>query len=126
MILYTSCGRPECTNHREVFNSHQPDDAAYRYELVLLIDSSGKDAFDYWIADYVKKGDRVLMPVNIQNEHVCAILPLDITEYRGLEQFRKVEGNGYRGAGLTGIEYDIVKDDSTIHFNLKEIGHILD
>lgn len=125
LTLY-SCDRPACTNEREVFNQYQPYDKPYKQELARLIDSSGKDAYGYWVAGYKQIGGREYMEAYVQNTTVCAVLALDITHYNDLQQFKKVKGRSYIGAGLARLQYDVHRYNDSIAFTLRDIGSILD
>lgn len=125
LLIISSCNRPECNNQRETFNI-SPYNEAYKTELARLIDSAGKDAYRYWIAGYTTKNGSEYLEANIQNDNVCAIMVLDVTDNSQLQQFRNVQGKGYAGASLVGLDYIITRRKGEVSFVLNNVGRIVD
>lgn len=103
-----------------------PEDKEYKAELVRLIDSIGKGGIDYWIRDYRKDGGREYLYVDLLAPGICAIAILDITGNPDLLNLRRVKGKSYSGAGLSGLDYTIVPNDSSYNFVFKNVDYIID
>lgn len=126
ILVIAACNRPECISHNAIFIENTPHNNLYKAELLRLIDSFDKNAFDYYVSGYTTEQEIEYLEAYIQNDEVCAILPLDITGSEQLAQFRRVEGKGYSGAGLYELDYDIIREDSSVSFLFKGVGRIVD
>ena len=126
VVLFMSCDRPECGSTNPIFNEHKPIDQPYQNELAKIIDSAGKDAFDYWIAGYHKNDVAEYLMVHTQNNDVCAIAMLVNPGLEELEHIAFVGGGGYRGAKLSGLNYEIERHGDSVMFVCTAVGKIID
>nr|WP_322624398.1 hypothetical protein [uncultured Flavobacterium sp.] len=124
LLLLVSCnGTNTCHNLNPVFDKHKPTDFEYKDELGKLLIKKGVDNFTYTVAGYNKDTLRV----NIQNDSICAIVPLQIVKYDEVaEKIRKVEGKGYNGAELGGLKIAVVRNETATSFMYRSADDITD
>lgn len=125
-ISLVGCDRAECTNTNPIFDKYTPESSEYREELVKQVERHGKDNIDYWIDGYVAAGNKEYMRVYMQNDKLCAKALLEITGNENLENFRRVKGVSYNGAGLKGLHYQIEKDSNGYYFLFQDVDWIAD
>ncbi len=125
-VLFTSYDRAECSSINPVFKEHNPQEQEYKKELARIIDSAGSDAFDYWIARYHKSDVTEYLMVHIQNSNVCAIGMLENQGVEELEHMSLVGGDGYRGAQLSGLEYEVKRHGDSVNFVCTAVDSIID
>jgi hypothetical protein len=125
-ISLLGCDRDKCTNTNPVFDKYPLESSEYREELVKQVETYGKDKIDYWIDGYVTAEDKEYMRVYMQNDKLCAKALLEITGNKNLENYRRVKGVSYNGAGLKGLHYQIGKDSTGYHFLFQDVDWIAD
>jgi len=107
-ILFISCDRPQCENTNVIFDSNTPESFIYKTELEKNINQIGSDNLDYWLKSYKEKDGKDYLLVNVQNDTLCAIMQLTVTNWNELRDIREKKGVGRIGAKLGGLKYTIV------------------
>ncbi len=123
-VLMAACNRPECKNTNPIFENNKPDAIAYRQSLHEEL-STAKDV-RYWANEYIEQDGKAYMFANVQNNNICATAIFDITNTRGLENYREAKGKSYSGSEITDLRYDVVSDSNGYHYILQSIGRIID
>lgn len=121
-----SCDRPECINRNPVFNKFKPTDKEYRNELARLVESADKDSVLFWINGYDSAPGHEYMYAGVIGRNLCAVAVFDITGNEEFENFKRVKGVSYSGAGLLVPRYCIRHTDSGAQFVLDSVGMIVD
>jgi hypothetical protein len=124
LFLLVSCnGTNPCHNLNPIFDKHKPTDFEYKDELGKLLLKKGAENFTYTVAGYSKDTLRV----NIQDDSICAVAPLQIVKYDEVtEKIRKVEGKGYDGAELGGLKIVVVRNENGTSFMYRSADNITD
>ena len=125
-ILLASCDKPQCTNHNPIFDKYKPADKEYRIELAGLVEVADKDSVLFWINRYDSVVSHEYMYADVIGRNLCAIAIFDITGNEEFENFRRVKGVSYSGAGLLAPRYRIQHTDSGAQFVLDSVGMIVD
>lgn len=125
-ILLASCDKPQCTNHNPIFDKYKPADKEYRIELAGLVEVADKDSVLFWINRYDSVAGHEYMYADVIGRNLCAIAIFDITGNEEFENFRRVKGVSYSGAGLLAPRYRIQHTHSGAQFVLDSVGMIVD
>jgi hypothetical protein len=121
ILLMTSCDKPACNNQNAVFNSSTAGSIPYNSELVKQLQTQRKDDIKYYIRKYEARGNKEFMHVEVQAKAMCAVAFMDITGNERLENYRRVKGMSYQNAGLAGLKYRIVPNDSSYSFVFDDV-----
>ncbi len=121
-----SCDGVECTNHNPIFEQHAPTSKEYKSELVKQLQQRNFSRIDYSIKGYEEIDSIAYMKIDISGKNLCAIGYLDIQNTEELEQFKKVKGVSYSGAGLEGLVYHIDSSDGNYNFIFDDVVWIVD
>jgi len=125
-FLITSCDRPECKSNDPVFDKYTPETKEYKVELIRHLNAAGYSNVNYWIDKYIAVDGVEYMSVFIQGRGLCAKAILNISNGTGLEQYKKVKGGGYSGAGLRRLRYRIDSADGNYNFIFEQVDGIVD
>lgn len=125
-ILLAACDKPECTNHNPVFDKYLPNDSAYRNELARLIEASDNESLVFWVIGHDSINGHEYMYADVIGKNLCAVAVFDITIGEDFENFRRVKGVSYSGAGLLAPRYRIQHTHSGAQFVLDSVGMIVD
>jgi hypothetical protein len=129
ILFFAACDRPDCTNSNPVFDQYAPDAPEYKAELARELAIADTNNLRYWVKEYVEDGDDgddSYISVFVQNEKLCAIMMLHLTQWNKLGQLKAVKGKGYSGAELAGLRYTIKKDSSSTDFIYEDVDAIVD
>lgn len=126
LAFLVSCDRPECINTNTVFDSNEIESIAYKEELAKEIERVGKENLSYWFADYVAQNGKEYITVNIQGGGLCAKGLLQVNDWKNIEGIRRNKGDGYHGAQLAGLTFNIIDDDNSIDFIYEDVVRIVD
>ncbi len=125
-ITVAGCGKDACDNHNPVFEKYGPTDNKYKKALVRYINGIDPEQLSYYIEGYEKSWDKQFMRVRVAGSDLCAVMILDITDSRRLENFIKVGGISYSGAELSGLIYRIDSTDGAYQFHFIDVNKITD
>jgi hypothetical protein len=125
-LLVISCDRPKCRNTNPVFDRYAPETNEYKSELIKELKKVSAKKISYWIDKYSMKDSIEYMSVDIQDGTLCAKAIFNITHSESLEQYKKVKGLSYRGAGLAGFKYHIDSTNGTYNFIFDHVAWIVD
>lgn len=126
-IIIISCDRPTCKNTNPVFDKFLPDRQEYKDELGKELGKIDKTKLKYWMDSYREFDNSQFIYANIQGNGLCAKIVLKIeTSTDGIEGILKNKGEGYIGAELENLKFDIKKDNGKTEFVFKEISGIVD
>jgi|GEM_PF-2111669 hypothetical protein len=128
VALMLSCDKPVCKNDNVVFDSNKPNTAMYNEELVTQMYSNGEAKLHYWVVDYTVNDKDSFLILEAQGEDLCAYLWLDVSS-RGDGKLNNLIGKhaqGYKGAELKGLNYDVVQANGQYRFVYKSLGWIND
>jgi hypothetical protein len=125
-LLVTSCDRPKCSNTNPVFDKYAPETNEYKAELIKELKKASAKKISYWIDKYSVKDSIEYMSVDIQDGTLCAKAIFNITNALSLEQYKKVKGLSYRGAGLAGFKYHIDSANGNYNFIFDDVAWIVD
>jgi hypothetical protein len=126
LVSLVSCDRPECNNTNPVFDSNEIESIAYKEELVKEIERVGEENLSYWIADYIVQNGREYITVNIQGGGLCAKGMLQVINWTNIEGIRRNKGDGYHGAQLAGLTFNIIDNGNSIDFIYEDVERIVD
>lgn len=126
VIFFAACDKPQCTNHNPVFDKYKPADKEYRDELARLVESADEDSVLFWINHYDSADGHEYMYADVIGRDLCAIALFDITGNEEFENYRRVKGVSYSGAGLLAPRYRIQHTGSGAQLILDSVGMILD
>ena len=127
LTFIVSCDRPICKNANPIFDKFSPDRKEYKDELIKELEKIDKTKLIYWMENYHEIGKSQFIYVNIQGDGLCAKIVLTIeSPKKGIEGILKNKGNGYIGAKLENLKFEIKKDSTSTEFVFKEISGILD
>jgi len=100
----------------------------YNEELVTQMYSNGEAKLHYWVVDYTVNDKDSFLILEAQGEDLCAYLWLDVSS-RGDGKLNNLIGKhaqGYKGAELKGLNYDVVQANGQYRFVYKSLGWIND
>ena len=126
LTLLIACDKPDCTNKNPVFDKNAPGSMTYDTELVKQMTEQAAADQHFWIEGYKEKDGKEYMQVELQAKDMCAHFEMDITGNGDLEQFRKVKGMSYSGAGLAGLKLKIANNDTSYSFFFERVQTIVD
>jgi hypothetical protein len=128
VALMLSCDKPVCKNDNVVFDSNKPNTATYNEELVKQMYGNGEAKLHYWVVGYTATDNDSFLILEVQGEDLCAYLWMDVSR-RGdgkLNNLISTQAEGYIGAELKGLNYDIVQAKGKFGFVYKSLGWIKD
>ena len=127
LVFFVSCDRPICKNTNPIFDKFSPDRKEYKDELVKELKKIDKTKLSYWMENYQEIGKSQFIYANIQGDGLCAKIMLKIESSKeGIEGILKNKGDGYIGAELENLKFEIKKDSTSTEFVFKEISGIVD
>ena len=127
LTFIVSCDKPICKNTNPIFDKFSPYKKEYIDELVKELEKIDKTKLTYWMENYQEIGKSQFIYVNIQSEGLCAKTVLKIeSSKKGIEGILKNNGDGYIGAELENLKFEIKKDSTSTVFVFKEISGIVD
>lgn len=121
-----SCDYTVCQNHNKVLESHDPKSKEYRHELANQVQQRNFRKIDYSINGYAEISSIPYLVVNISGEDLCARGYLNIANADKLQQFKKVKGLSYSGAGLAGLKFHIDSAGGNYNFIFDDVDWIID
>ncbi len=121
-----ACDRPECQNRNPVFDQNAPESEVYKAELAKQLSKVRQENLYHWIAGYKETSSDTIMTVHVQNKELCAIMEMKLTDDEAVRQFKKVKGEGYIGARLVDLKYDMVQQDGKTVFIYRGMKRIFD
>jgi len=125
-ILLFSCNKPVCTNNNPVFDQYRPEATEYKRELCKQLNAADRKKLTFWIERDSVIGGVDYMYIEIQGKNLCAHGIFDITNGRGLNNYRAVKGVGYKGGELKGFKYIIDTSGGDIRYLFDEVVWIAD
>lgn len=126
-IIIVGCNRPKCNNTNPIFNKFLPDTKEYKDELVTELEKVDKTKLTYWMDNYQEIGNSQFIFINIQGDGLCAKIVLTIdSSKKGIELLIKNKGDGYIGAELKNLKFNIKKESMSTEFIFEEISGIID
>ena len=127
LLFIVSCDRPECTNTNKVFDNFTPEAREYKDELIKQLEKTNKSELRFWLKNCKEMNGSQFINVNIQSEKICAEMELIIaSSEKGIDEILKTKGEGYLGAELKNLKFEIKKDSSSTEFIFEEISEIID
>ena len=117
---------PKCTNDNPIFEQNQPDSQIYKEELAKRIKEVDQAKLRYWLQKYEEKNGKEYLYFYVQGDGLCAKIMLTVNNWERLEDLRKVQGKGYRGAKFTKLQYEIKQNTDNTEFIYKSYQEILD
>jgi hypothetical protein len=126
IMVLSEFSRQECTNTNRVFDISAPGQKAYDAELVRQLNKVGKKKTKFWINKYIEKDNRQFLSVYVQGPGICAEALLEITGNEYLDNYIRVKGVSYHGAGLKNLEYSIDSSNGSYIFKFISTTWIVD
>jgi hypothetical protein len=126
IMVFSEFSRHECTNTNRILDISAPGQKAYDAELVRQLNKAGKKKTKFWINKYMERDNRQYMSVYIQGPGVCAEALLEITGNEYLDNYLRVKGVSYHGAGLQNLEYSIDSSNGSYIFKFISTTWIVD
>jgi hypothetical protein len=128
LLLLLSCDKPQCKNSNPILDRFSPHSKEYNEELVKQLNVHQLQGLDYWIDSMVVQDGRQYLATEVQGDSLCAKLMLDITDKGDgrLEYLKSVQGRAYSGAGLAGLQYQIIPDKNGYRFIYQSLEDIED
>ena len=81
----------------------------------------------YWFDTYQENDNLQYIQARIQGDGLCAKIILTVKDSdKGIEGLLKNKGEGYNGAELEDLKYNIKQDSIYTEFNFEEISGIAD
>jgi hypothetical protein len=108
VMFFYSCNSGECKNTNPIFNKYSPVENDYKVELAHQIQLAvqNKVGVNYFFEKLVKDGDSLFLHCKVKSENICAIMVMEVSKPNELlSRIIEKNGMGYRGAGLTGLNY---------------------
>lgn len=124
--LLFSCNKPNCANTNPVFDKYPPQANEYKAELIKQLNSTDRKKISYWIDGDTVINGAAYMRMFLQGGGLCARGVFDITNAKGLNNFKKVKGVGYSGGELKGFKYTIDSAGGNYRFVFEEVAWIAD
>ena len=85
---------------------------------------------DLWNTAYpsvdVKENEKEYILVNIQHDSLCAKGKILVNDWNKIEKIKNAKGQGFHGAKLMGLTFNIEKDSNNIEFVYKNLIWVLD
>lgn len=125
-LAFLSCDRKECKNVNPIFDRYTPSSQEYKAELAKQLTMIDKSSLKYWVAGYEETATDTFMNVYVQNGDLCAVMQMRLAPDHRLNQFKKVKGVSYHGAGLSGLVYDISNRAGETGFVYRDMKDIID
>ncbi len=126
-ILTIGCDRPACKNTNTTFDKYAPDTKEYKDELVKQLATVDISKLTYWMDAYQEDNNSKYINAIVQGDGLCAKIDLTVNDSgKGIEDILKNKGNGYRGAQLEDLKFDIKQDSTSTEFVFQEISEIID
>ena len=126
IFALSSCDRPQCVNDNPIFDTYEVVSEEYKSELANELSTIDYSTLTYWLYKYVNEEDNEYIIVNIQNDSLCAKAKIEVSDWIGLEGYRKAKGISYTGAEVKGFKFDVVQNESGTHFIYKSLDAIID
>lgn len=129
LILAVCCFLAACDariaeNKEPVFNSFKPESKEYRTKLAEKIVNSQKE-LTYVFEKYI---DDNTIEIIVSGHAFAANCTVIVNDWKGLEEIKDVQGDGYRGAELDGLQLEVegLGDPKGEIFLYKDINYIID
>lgn len=120
-----SCDRPKCQNTNAVFDNQRPGSMPYNEELIIVTGQNRR--VTYYFDRYEEKEGMEYIYVNVVGDSICASAVLTLLDNKsGLDELRKVKGNGYSGAELRGLKYSVYKESDRTELIFSGVDDIID
>lgn len=128
ILIFTasSCDRPECVNSNPIFEQYQPTSSEYQKELAGRILTAEGNTLRYWIKDLESKPQGDILWVNVQGNDLCAVAPLSVKDWTGLEEVKAKKGLSYSGAELKDVKLEVKQEGELVSFVLLSCGKVID
>jgi hypothetical protein len=126
VIALFSCRSPECKNTNPIFDQFSPESQEYKHELKKQLEADPGEHTEFWTQVYLENDGKEYLNARVIKKHLCAIMILEITNNKDLEQFRKNKGAGYIGSELYGVSYAIVDENGSLNFKLENASGFID
>lgn len=124
--LIIACDRPECKNTNQVFDEFAPDSREYKTELIKQLENTDYSKLTYWFKEYVESNGEELLFFNIQGDGLCAVIVLNVEDWKKLEALREAKGVSFSGAEFINLKFDIQQDSANIMFMFRDFRRIAD
>lgn len=121
-----SCKGPECRNENHVFDSKPFASREYQLELANYLREHDTKSLSYWVEGYDEKGGKSFIVVSIKGKDLCAKALLEIPMSGPLSPIINTKGQGYIGAELDDLAFDVEETSEGIRLIYKDVGAIVD
>jgi len=121
-----ACTTSTCTNTNPVFDQYSPESKEYKTELAKLLATSDPKTLTFWFSEYKSIGGKEFLYFRVKGKDLCALIPMQNSDWKRLEDLRQKQGKGYRGAEFTNLKFDIVQDSTGLVFEFRNYGEIID
>ena len=108
-----------------VFKTYEPTTKEYKDKLAEKIQKKPEDV-KYYFDHFFQKKNQIYMEIKIQGADFEATGFVLIPNWKGLENIRKTNGDGYRGAELDGLQLTIEHNPQGANLIYKSIDDITD
>lgn len=126
ILVVASCDRPECENMNVVLDQYEYDSNEYKNELADLVHAADTNSLSYWLHNYHEKAGKEYLGVYIQGGDICAKGEILVNDWDKIEGIRTSQGQGYRGAQLVGLTFDIQQNSGQTEFIYRDLEYIRD
>lgn len=124
ILLFLGCDRPQCRNTNPVFDKFTPGSREYRAELVSQLRKADPHRLNYWMDDVQIINSKRYLEVHVQGGDLCAKALLDIGDWK--KELSPGSMIGYKGAELTGLQYEVINDSTGPWLRMVKVERIID
>jgi len=125
LFALTACDRKECTSSNPVFANNPPSSKVYKDELLEQIKHKDGDV-EYWFKEYMERDGKTYMVFHVQNNDLCAVAEILVTEWDdNIANIKKVKGGGY-GGEVIGLQYRVEQDAAHTELIYENLDTIID
>ncbi len=123
LLALTSCNEAKNTN--KIFTAFNANSKEYKQELAKQIAAHGDD-LTYTFNKCLNIDGKSYLDITFSGSNINAKGLVLVNNWNKLENLKRTNGMGYRGAELNDLKLDIVNSDSDPIFIYKDLDMIID
>ncbi|MBS1560276.1 MAG: hypothetical protein JSS89_01590 [Bacteroidetes bacterium] len=121
-----SCTPSEKSDRSVFFSTHDPASEEYRSELARQLRTTDGSSVTYTFERYAKIDGNDHIVVDIVTDDFQATATMRVESWDGLEGIRNTRGQGYAGAELKDLTFEVRNGGSGTEFIYAGVGAIVD
>lgn len=126
LCLAIACDHPQCRNTNPVFDKFDHGTREYKSELFKQLKNRDQSELYVVFENYERHNEQDFMLVRIEGKDLCAKGLMTVKDWSLLGSIQKNKGEGYRGAVLKDLKFEIQHDSTCMELVFKSLDKIVD